>query len=248
VRTDDPRAIATVFSPDTPEGGAALTLGSDAAAHLRALRLDPGDEIRVADGRGTIAHATIRKVGKEIAQVDVGGVSSVDRGADVHLLVPVGDKDRMMWLAEKAVEVGLSSWRPVLWKRSRSVSTRGDGPAFHRRLHARMVSALEQSGNAWLPDVFPASDVERAIAAAPQGTRFVLDARGAQPFPTRATAPIVMVVGPEGGIEQDEMTMFEQAGFAAARIAANTLRFETAGIAALVLAQSALESGALGNE
>ena len=248
MRTGDPRSIATVFSPDTPESGTALTLGSDAASHLRALRLDPGDELRVTDGRGTLASATIRRMGKEIAQVDVGEVTSVDRGAEVHLLLPVGDKDRMMWLAEKAVEVGLSSWRPVLWKRSRSVASRGDGPAFQRRLQARMVSALEQSGGAWLPDVFPASDVERAIAAAPHGTRFVMDARGSQLFPRQAAAPIVVVVGPEGGIEEDEMSLFKRGGFSPVRIAANTLRFETAGMAALVLAHSALRTGAIDNE
>lgn len=240
VRVGNPTAVATFFSPDAPAPGAVLMLGAEAAAHARALRLHPGASVRVVDGCGNIATASIRRVGKDTVQADVEELRTVERGPEVHLLLPVGDKDRMLWLAEKSVEISLTSWRPVLWNRSVSVAGRGQGPTFLRRIQARMTAALEQCGGAWLPDIFPESQIGRAIAAAPEGARFVLDPRGEKMIPARAVAPVVLVLGPEGGMEPEELELFTAAQFERVRLPGNTLRFETAGVAALTLAHAAL--------
>ena len=55
-------------------------------------------------------------------------------------------------LAEKVTELGVTSWRPVVWRRSKSVSPRGEGPTFQGKVRGRMTSALIQSGSGWLPD------------------------------------------------------------------------------------------------
>src|SRR5205085_10727821 len=89
--------------------------------------------------------------------------------AEVHLLVPIADRDRMLWLAEKSAELGLSSWRPIRYHRSGSVSPRGEGDAFAAKVHARMLAALEQSCGAWLPFVGAETSLEDAIAALPVG-------------------------------------------------------------------------------
>ena len=69
----------------------------------------------------------------------------------------------MLWLAEKCTELGATSWRPIEWRRSASVSPRGSGPAFQARLEGRMISALTQSGGAWLPEVCDAAPLAEAI-------------------------------------------------------------------------------------
>jgi 16S rRNA (uracil1498-N3)-methyltransferase len=102
-------------------------------------------------------------------------------------------------------------------------------------VRARMIAALEQSGNPWLPAIFPEATVERALAAAPTGTRVLLDAGGEPLGDGRLAAPVTIALGPEGGLEEDEREAFVSAGFSPACIARNVLRFETAGVVALAL-------------
>src|SRR5690606_26704830 len=158
----------------------------------------------------------------------------------VHLLLPVADRDRMLWLAEKAAELGVTSWRPVLWHRSRSVSPRGEGMTFQGKVRARMISALKQSGGAWLPELHPEATVPHALAAAPDGERIALDGAGEAATTISIRAPVVIALGPEGGIEPDELEQLAAAGFRLASLGPTTLRFETAGVVALGVARAAL--------
>jgi 16S rRNA (uracil1498-N3)-methyltransferase len=147
----------------------------------------------------------------------------------------------MLWLAEKAAELGATSWRPVLWRRSRSVSPRGEGVSFQAKVRARMEGALAQSEGAWLPQPFPEANLERAILAAPPGDRVVLDPAG-EPLVGAASPavrpPLIIAVGPEGGIERDELEQLRGAGFRSVCLGPTILRFETAAIAALAMART----------
>jgi 16S rRNA (uracil1498-N3)-methyltransferase len=103
-----------------------------------------------------------------------------------------------------------------------------------------MVAALEQSGGAWLPALYPDAIVERALAATPRGARLLLDAAGEPILARRLTAPVALAVGPEGGVEPEERDLFVAAGWVPVALGANILRFETAGVAALAVARAAL--------
>ncbi len=218
-------------------------LDARAARHMRVLRLDAGTVVGLRDGHGGIAEGHLVRLTKSQAHVDVQVVSHREPLPAVHLLIPVSDKDRMLWLAEKAGELSCTSWRPVLWRRSRSVTSRGEGMSFQTRVRARMEGALAQSEGAWLPQLFPDANVERALLATPEGDRIVLDPGGDPMVGRDARAligPITLAVGPEGGIETDELAALERAGFRRASLGATILRFETAAIAALAIARTAL--------
>ncbi|MDQ6829413.1 MAG: 16S rRNA (uracil(1498)-N(3))-methyltransferase, partial [Gemmatimonadota bacterium] len=227
---------ATFFVDDVLAEGRSATLGEAEAHHAQVRRVAVGDRVRLIDGRGSVAEGPVVRLAKSAGLVDVERVSMVEPLPEIHLVVPIADRDRMLWLAEKATELGLTSWRPVMWRRSRSVSPRGEGVAFQAKLRARMISALAQSGGAWLPSLFPDATLERAIAATPQGTGLVLDADGDPMLAQRAITPVTLVLGPEGGIEPEEREQLIAAGFALVSIAPNTLRFETAGVAGLAIA------------
>jgi 16S rRNA (uracil1498-N3)-methyltransferase len=152
----------------------------------------------------------------------------------------VADRERMLWLAEKVTELGVTSWRPVVWRRSKSVSPRGEGPTFQAKIRARMTAALIQSGGGWLPDVFPESPIDRAISAAPQGTRLILAKDGEPIVGMTMNTPITIALGPEGGMEPEERDTFERAGFRPVKLGESTLRFETAGVAAIAIAAATL--------
>ena len=160
-------AVATLHAPEPLAQGKQQSLGEGAARHLRVVRAAVGDRVALRDGAGGTAVGTLVKLAAAAAVVEVEEVAHIEQLTPVHLLAPIADRERMLWLGEKATELGLTSWRPVLWRRSKSVSPRGEGVMFQQKLRARMMAALLQSQGGWVPETFPDATVERAIAAAP---------------------------------------------------------------------------------
>ncbi len=233
--------VAHFFSSEPLLSPGALVLGEDAAHHARVRRIAVGAPVTVRDGRGTTASGTLVRMGKQHLELEVESPRCPPPLPPVHLLVPVADKERMLLLAEKATELGVTTWRPVLWRRSRSVAGRGEGTMFAQKVEARMIGALLQSEGAWLPQRFMESNAERAIAALPtDGTRLLLDPQG-EPIASGAmVGPVVIAVGPEGGFEPDETERLVEAGFRPVAIAGGILRMETAAIVALGVVRTQL--------
>ncbi len=232
---------------ETLVAGTTCTLDESAARHMRVLRLDAGAVVGLRDGQGNVAEGRIVRLTKSQVLVELDEVIAVPQLPPVHLLVPVADRDRMLWLAEKACELGCTSWRPVLWQRSRSVSPRGEGMVFQGKTRIRMEGALAQSEGAWIPQIFPEASPERAMLAAPPGDRIVLDPSGEPLIGDGAPAlraPLTIALGPEGGFEAGEVDDLIAAGFRRVRLGSTILRFETAGVAALAIARTALGSAA----
>lgn len=232
--------LATFLAADELVAGRTATLGESEAHHARVRRIGIGEAVQLLDGVGGIARGVLIKLSKTQAVVRVDDVDRAEPLPEVHLMVPIADRDRMLWLAEKATELGIASWRPAMWRRSRSVSPRGEGVSFQAKVRARMASALTQSRGAWLPALHPDATLDRAIAAAPTGARFLLDPSGEPLLSQSMSAPITLAVGPEGGVEPEERDALIAAGFVPASLGSTTLRFETAAIAALAITRSAL--------
>ena len=240
----DRPAVATFFVAEAFAGGATATLDESAAHHARVKRLEAGDPVRLTNGAGLLGSGNIGAVKRGEVLVDVLSVQSVERPAALHLRVPVADRDRMLWLAEKATELGVASWQAVRFRRSLSVSPRGEGDGFRAKILARMRNALEQSGGAWLPEMLPEVDAE-ALAAPNDTTPIVLDVGGPPLISAIGNAPKrfapILLVGPEGGIEQTELVSLTSRGWRTASLGASTLRFETAGIAAIAVMRALLQ-------
>jgi 16S rRNA (uracil1498-N3)-methyltransferase len=204
-------------------------------------RLETGDRIFLADGAGAHATGAIVRFGKKDADISIDDVVHAARPPAIHLLVPIADRDRMMWCAEKCAELGAASWTPVMWNRSRSVSPRGEGVAFAARIRARMTAALVQSRAPWLPEVRDDALLPAALSTvADGGTRLALDQRGTPISLESFVGPVTLAIGPEGGVEQSERELLRDAGFRSVSLGANVLRFETAAVAALAIVRSTL--------
>ena len=181
-----------------------------------------------------MAEATLERLPRDEALVVLGDTVDVPRPPHLRLLVPVADRERMLWLAEKCAELAVTSWQPVLFQRSASVSPRGEGEKFAQKVRARMIGALEQSGGAWLPEIrrelsLPEALVRPAEAA---GAPFLLE-RGGHRLVDQHLDAADLLLGPEGGIEAAERALIvDQHGWLPASLGETTLRFETAGVVA----------------
>jgi 16S rRNA (uracil1498-N3)-methyltransferase len=240
VERADRAAVGTFHAPGAWD--AVVELGEAPARHAMVKRLSAGDTVRLSSGDGRRASGVILDVAKRHLRIEVAPdtMETVPASPHVELWAPVSDRDRMLLLAEKAVELGLSAWRPIVYRRSRSVSPRGEGDAFRDKLRLRMIGALEQSGGAWLPELHAEMDLDDALSAATGGSGILLDVGGPPLIGLRdlVRPPVAIALGPEGGLESDERDRFGAAGWRPASIGANVLRFETAGIAALALVRS----------
>lgn len=236
----DRAPVATFYAPG--EWTSSVELDEAAAHHAVVKRLAAGDHVRLTGGDGRRASGTIAELARRRLVVEPG-LSTVERvpaPTSVSLWAPVGDRDRMLTLAEKSVELGASAWLPVVFRRSRSVTPRGEGEAFREKVRLRMVSALEQSGSAWLPIAHAERDLTQALAGEAAGTRLLLDGAGEPLASLPLEGSLTIALGPEGGLEPAEREQFMRAGWRLASLGPNVLRFETAGIAALAVVRSLL--------
>jgi 16S rRNA (uracil1498-N3)-methyltransferase len=244
VERDDLASLAGFFSSaNALEPGTTILLGEDAAHHARVRRLEAGAPVYVADGKGAQATGSIVRLGKKDLDIALADVQRSPRPPGIHLLVPIADRDRMLWCAEKCTELGVSSWRPVMWNRSRSVSPRGEGQAFAQRVRARMTSALIQAHAAWLPELRDDAAFDDVLTRLPiNGTRLVLDASGTPIAREGLEVPVTIAVGPEGGFEPGEIQALRDASFRVVSLGANILRLETAAVAAVAIVSTKLGS------
>jgi 16S rRNA (uracil1498-N3)-methyltransferase len=238
----DRSAVATFFADAELAPGVRLDLGDAAARHAQVRRMHDGDAVRLTNGRGSLAHGRIDRLAKGNLSIVVGEVAAVERPPYLRLLLPVADRDRMLWLAEKSTELGLSVWQPVRFQRSASVAPRGEGDAFTNRTRARMIAALEQSGGAWLPELMPPLPLAEGLVRsdAGDGDRFLLERGGAPLIQSRPMSANV-IVGPEGGIEGSERSLIvDRHGWLPSSLGDTTLRFETAGMVAVGMLRALL--------
>lgn len=234
---------------------ARLSLEGDAHRYLtRVLRLPAGARVDLFDGRGTEVAATIAAVDARRVTLQLGErTTAAPRAtAPVTLLQGLPRAERMELVVQKATELGAARVVPV--RAARSAAGQQGRPERWEKI-AR--EAARQSGRADWPAIAPVMTLEEAVAGlAPGGLRIVPweEAPGARPLGgilAVATAPgtpppptVTLLIGPEGGLTEEEVALATAAGFVIATMGPRILRTETAAIVAIALAQAAL--GGLG--
>lgn len=242
----DAEPMITLFVAQEFARGAEVVLPESAAQHVRVRRAGVGDSLQLIDGHGNVAVASLTAVGKHTVSARIESVETHDKPSPLIALVPVADRDRMLWAAEKCVELGITRWQPVLFDRSRSVSPRGEGEKFRAKLRARMESALEQSGGAWLPEINAEVDGADAWEGIDAPTRVILLQDGGAAVTAIGTGGVAFAVGPEGGFESKEVKDAQRFGWQPVSFGPTTLRFETAIVAAAAIVRAMQLNGGEG--
>ncbi|WP_270935012.1 16S rRNA (uracil(1498)-N(3))-methyltransferase [Falsiroseomonas oryzae] len=209
------------------------------AHHLgTVLRRGAGDRVRVFNaGDGEFA-ATIAHLRKDRARFALGArLRAPAAEPDIRLLVAALKRDAMDWLVEKATELGATRIQPVLTRRT--VAERANA----QRLSAIARGAAEQCERLSVPRVFDATPLHRVLDAW-DGTRLVVAMERSAAPPVRAavtglSAPLALLVGPEGGFEGAELDDLRRRAFVVpAALGPRILRAETAAVAGLAALQA----------
>lgn len=221
--------ITVLVEPGTLPPGGTVALPESEAHHLRVRRAAEGVAVRLADGAGSLGEGTLLAGGA----VAVGRITAVARPAGLWLAVAAGDKERWDWLAEKAGETGVTDLLPVESERVAGVASRLRAGHLER-LQRRAREAIKQSGAAWAPLVHPPVGFDDLCSRSFEGVRWLADPEGGLPGALRPDGPVLVLVGPEGGLTGRERRVALDGGFEPVRLGPHVLRFETAAVAAAV--------------
>jgi 16S rRNA (uracil1498-N3)-methyltransferase len=240
---------APMFLVDALPAGETGTLDGPEGHHAATVqRLRSGERLVVADGRGGTAFAVARSVGSGRVDYEVEDRMFLPEH-DPRLVVVQGiaKGDRGELAVQAMTEVGVNEIVP--WAASRSVAQWRDerGAKAREKWVSTVREATKQARRPWLPVVGGDPSVSTATAArrlSSAAAAFVLHEEAAERLataPLPASGDIVLVVGPEGGISDEERDAFSAAGALTVRLGTEVLRTSTAGVAALSVLAARLQ-------
>ncbi len=217
--------------------GATVEIGGDEARHAAVKRIRVGEQVALTDGAGTTATVTVSATGKDSLAGTVDAVRSVERELPrvvVVQAIPKGDRGELA--VEMLTEVGVDVIVP--WAASRCVAVwKGDRAARSlAKWRATAREAAKQARRSWFPEVSEmvgTTDVVGLLKNA--SVPVVLHEAASGPLadlPVPGRGEIVIVVGPEGGISEEELAAFSAVGAEPVRLGSSVLRTSTAGVAA----------------
>lgn len=223
-----------------------VALSRSAIEHVgRVLRLRSGDALTLFNGDGSDYAAQLTEVTRNSVRAQVNSAVALDNESHLSLTLAQGIArgDKMDWVVQKATELGVTRIVPLHSERS---EVRLDDHRAARRIEhwrAVAISACEQCGRARIPAIDPVTSVTSwcdgldddnalRVALLPGASQRVHDL-------TATEAGVILVVGPEGGLGERDMTTLTAAGFGGINLGPRILRSETAGLVALAALQTA---------
>ena len=232
--------------------GDALTLPQDQARHAAVLRIESGTPVELFDESGRCASAHLQRVAQPDSTEYIAKISAVTNQEmkRPRLFVAVGwpKGKRAAVLVEKCTELGVDKIIPVRYLRS--VVQKSDDSQGLVRLRRIAVEAAKQCGRNDIPEISAALDLAQLFAAeVPQAFPILLDPAGPVDLPDiifRAAdklreRPVLLIIGPEGGLAPAELDAAARMAMPCARMARHVLRVETAAMAACAITRALLD-------
>lgn len=223
------------YSPDIAR---TLTLSEEDSAHCcRVLRMKEGDEIQVVDGRGTVYQCIITSAHQKHTTVEI----VAERTQPCHwpfrltiAVAPTKNMDRMEWLVEKAVEMGVNRIVMLQCRHSERKVVKID------RLRKIAISAMKQSLKAVLPEVDELTDIRKFVDEISQTDAQLFMGYCDANFPRlefvknyEAGKDVTIIIGPEGDFSPEEVEYATKRGVVPVTFGQSRLRTETAALFAV---------------
>lgn len=236
--------ISRIFNTGALTSGQELELEAQAASHLtRVLRLQAGAELVLFNGDGNEYPAHIVRVQRQRAWVHIDDVVRIDKESPlkIHLCQGISKGERMDYTIQKAVELGVTHITPLI---TEYVSVQLKADRLVKRLNhwqGIVQSACEQCGRNVLPQIDPPEKFDIWIQNDISTDKNIVLIPGATHTLKTLDTPkagVCLLIGPEGGLSQNEILQSQQRGFKGIKLGPRVLRTETAALTAISIIQN----------
>lgn len=236
-------ALTRVYQPGALAVKTKLRLDEKPAHHVaRVLRARVGDQLTLFNGEGGEYKAVISHIDKKGVEVEVQSFADreVESPLNIILAQGIARGEKMDFIVQKAVELGVSTIVPLITERC---NVRLDNEREEKRLNhwqSVAISACEQSGRNRIPNVMAPLTYKEWLPQAKADRAFVLSPHVEEKLslaPLSKGASVILLIGPEGGLSDQEVSAAIQHGFSGLNLGPRVLRTETAPIAALAVLQ-----------
>ena len=231
-----------IFTDQPLASGAVIELGRDAARHLvTVLRFQVGQRVTLFNGGGGEYEAELLSASSKAAAARVIGEDAVERESPLLTRLGIGLSrgDRFDWVLQKATELGVSEVFPLFTERT-EVKLKGDREEKKQRHWQQViVSACEQSGRTRVPQLHAPRPLSEWIPVTAD-IKLLLHHRSATTVASLQQlkpASVALLIGPEGGLSEQEIAQGTAAGFQSLTLGPRVFRTETAPVVALSLLQ-----------
>ncbi len=226
-----------------PEAASVRELPADETSHaVRVLRLAVGDDMMLMDGAGCFYRATVTMASNHHCMYEIQETLPQAKTwlGRIHLAIaPTKLIERMEWMIEKAVEIGVDeiSFLNCRFSERQVVKI--------PRLEKIVVSAMKQSRKAWKTSLHDMHSFNDFISADRQGGKFIAHCYEEIPRDglfellkqQPVTGDVTILIGPEGDFSIDEVREAVSRGWQSVHLGTSRLRTETAGLSAVMMAQ-----------
>lgn len=222
-----------------PFDGDLVTITGEDAHHIhRVLRMRKGDTVTVCDGMGTDYECLIAELSDTAVDLQVKNRihTTCEPTTEVTLYQGLPKGDKMDWIIQKCVEIGITRIVPVAMSRCVVKLNAAEGEKKQKRWQKIAAGAAEQSGRGCIPEVTTPISFSQALKQLENEYAVTFYEGGGQPLSSLVgahTRKVSIIVGPEGGIEAEEIEKLQQNGAHIATLGKRILRCETAPLVAL---------------
>lgn len=235
--------INRIYHPDLLSVDQRVILTPDATHHIaNVLRAKVGQAIVMFNGDGNEYCAHISEVSKRkaIAVVDSKLSISIESPLDIHLGQGISRGDRMDWVLQKSVELGVTEITPLITERCGIKLSPQRWEKKHEQWQKIVIAACEQCGRNIIPKLYAPTAFSDWIHLSTNQIRLTLHPRAQQCFRHMPVPPAGarLLIGPEGGFSDQEVYQTEQNGFSSVQLGPRILRTETAAISAISALQA----------
>ncbi len=220
-----------------------IALGDDAVNHIvNVLRLKQGHPVVLFNGDNNEYSGVLESVGKRQAEVYVDACLSVtvESPLAIHLGQGISRGDRMDFVLQKSVELGVTEITPLITERCGVKLSHERWLKKSQQWQKILIGACEQSGRNTIPVLHPPTEFATWIQQSTQQTRVTLHPRAEKRLRDIRPSPygFRLLIGPEGGLSEKEIYHTEEFGYSEGLLGPRVLRTETAALTAISVLQS----------
>lgn len=232
--------LSRLYCESALSADAELALTDEQAHYLgKVLRVKTGQHLALFNGQDGEFNAQVLDIGKREIKVKLASAPTrlPEQLLPVHIGLGLSRGERMDYAVQKATELGVTQITPLFtdFSEVRLDADRADKRTAH--WYKIACSASEQCGRCTVPVINNPQLLDAWLPSVPAGQGFMLDHTGSAGFSGERPAAVYLLIGPEGGISDEEKRRALQAGFSTVRLGPRVLRTETAPVVALTALQ-----------